>query len=322
MMKTPGFLIDAMAETAVVPSFTRLGYDLRSRLEDWAPLDGYDAEGRVMVVTGATSGIGRAAAAQLARCGATLVVVGRTADRNQAVVDELIEQTGNDRITQVAADMGHLDQVRALAERVLVEHERLDALVHNAGALLARRQETPDGLEVTVASQVVGPFMLTSLLLDRLAASGPARVVTVSSGGMYTAGLTVDGLQMSADRYKGAEQYARAKRAQVALNEMWAERFGDRGIHFHALHPGWVDTPGVDEALPRFGKVLGPALRTPAQGADTMVWLALDDVALQSNGGFWHDRQVRPTHRLPTTRKTDTPETRAALWDWVAERSG
>lgn len=122
--------------------------------------------------------------------------------------------------------------------------------------------------------------------------------------------------------YKGTEQYARAKRAQVTLNEMWSERYGSRNIHFHALHPGWVDTPGVDESLPTFSKVLGPLLRTPEQGADTLVWLAADDAAVASNGGFWHDRRTRSLHKLPATRKTDTLKRRQDLWSWVSDAAG
>jgi NAD(P)-dependent dehydrogenase (short-subunit alcohol dehydrogenase family) len=315
-------VVDSALEVPIVPSFTRIGYLVRKQLESWVPLSGYDLAGKVVVLTGATSGLGRAAAERLAAAGATLVVVGRSASRNEGVVAELIEASGNPNISQVPADMGELDQVRALADAVLANHDRLDVLIHNAGALTATRTDASSGIEATVASQVIGPFLLTSLLLDRLAATEDARVLTMSSGGMYTAGLTVSKLQMSADEYKGAEQYARAKRAQVTLNEMWADRHGSRGIRFHALHPGWADTPGVDDALPGFSKIMGPLLRTPDEGADTLVWLAADDAALEANGGFWHDRVNRSIHKLPTTRKTDTTTRRESLWEWVAEQAG
>lgn len=315
-------VVDAVIEAPIVTSFTRLGYESRKRLDDWTPLNDYDLKAQVVVLTGATSGLGRAAANQLARCGASLVLVGRNSERNESVVAEMIEATGNQAITQVAADLGDLEEVRALAAAVLSEHDRIDVLIHNAGALANERHDAPDGTEATVASQVVGPFLLTSLLLDRLAASAPSRVLTMSSGGMYTAGLTVSKLEMSADDYKGTEQYARAKRAQVTLNEMWAERFGHLGIHFHGLHPGWADTPGVDDALPGFSKVMGPLLRTADQGADTMVWLASDDSALESNGLFWLDRRPRSTHKLPATKRSDTKERREQLWSWVSETAG
>ena len=315
-------IADRALEIPIVTSFTKIGYHARRRLDDWTPLDAYDFTGRVVVLTGATSGLGKCAARVFADQGATLVVVGRSADRNQDVVDELVAATGNPSITQVACDTGEYDQVRELARRVLAEHDRLDVLVHNAGALTAERHDASDGTEQTVASQVVGPFLLTSLLLDRLSATPGSRVITMSSGGMYTAGLIVDGLEMPTDEYSGTEQYARAKRAQVTLNEMWAERHGDRGVSFHAMHPGWADTPGVEAALPGFRKVMGPLLRDADQGADTLVWLAGDDEPLTHNGGFWLDRRLRSIHKLPTTSKTDTPERRAQLWDWVTERAG
>jgi NAD(P)-dependent dehydrogenase (short-subunit alcohol dehydrogenase family) len=315
----PNDLIDAAIEAPIVPSFTRLGYEARRRLDHWAPLDAHDLSGKVIVLTGATSGLGKAAAAQFARLGATLVLVGRTEERNRSVVAELVAATGNQSITQVAADMGHDDQVRHLAERVQGEHDQVDVLIHNAGALSRHRREAPSGVEATVASQVVGPFLLTGLLLPHLAEAAPSRVLTMSSGGMYSAELTVSQLQMTKGEYRGAHQYARAKRAQVALNQEWADRFGDRGIHFHALHPGWAATPGVDDALPRFSRLLGPLLRTPDQGADTLVWLAVADEALQANGRFWHDRRPRPPHKFNKTRLTDTPEQRSELWNWVAE---
>jgi NAD(P)-dependent dehydrogenase (short-subunit alcohol dehydrogenase family) len=303
----------------VVTSFTNIGYGARRRLADWTPLDDYDLTGRVVVVTGATSGLGRSAAETLARLGATLVCVGRTADRNTAVVDEIVTATGNENVSQIACDMGELDQVRRLATEVLDRFDRLDVLAHNAGTLSSERREASSGIEQTVSSQVVGPFLLTHLLLDRLAESAPSRVITMSSGGMYAAGLTVSQLEMTADDYNGTEQYARAKRAQVTLNEMLAERFGDRGVSFQAMHPGWADTPGVEEALPTFRKIVGPFLRTADQGADTLVWLAADDEALDHNGSFWLDRHRRSIHKLPTTRRTDTPARRQKLWDWVSE---
>jgi dehydrogenase/reductase SDR family protein 12 len=162
---------------------------------------------------------------------------------------------------------------------------------------------------------------LTALLLDRLVQTGGARVLTMSSGGMYTAPLSVDDLEMPADAYKGATQYARAKRAQVTLNELWARRL-DSAVHFHAVHPGWADTPGLDASLPRFAQVMGPLLRTAAEGADTLVWLAADDAALQTNGRFWLDRRPRSVHKLPATRRADTEPHRNALWNWVAMTAG
>lgn len=307
-------VVDQLVEAPIAPSFTRLGYDIRSRTDHWDPVDD-DLSDRVIVVTGATSGLGRSAARTLAQMGATVVLVGRDPDRTEATRAELAAQTDNERLETAIADMGDLDAVAALADELAARHERIDVLVHNAGALTADRRESPQGIEMTVASQVMGPFLLTARLLPRLREGRPGRVLTMSSGGMYAAPLTVGGLQMGVGDYDGTEQYARAKRAQVTLNEMWAERVDPGEVVFHALHPGWADTPGVAESLPTFRKVVGPLLRTPEQGADTLVWLAANGRATESSGEFWLDRRPRSIHRLPTTRRSDTPARRARLWD-------
>lgn len=315
-------LADAAMDALVVPSFTRVGYEARRRLFHWS--DRLPAlDGRVVAITGATSGLGRAAAEQLAASGATVIAIGRDQAKTDRVTAEVRVQSGNPNVSGVVADLGDLAQVREAAARVLADHPRLDVLVHNAGALDHERRESPSGLEATVASQVVGPFLLTSLLLDRLRATPPGRVITVSSGGMYAAEVSVDRLAMDADDYDGTKQYALAKRAQVTLNELWAGRVPRQEVVFHAMHPGWADTPGVAASLPTFRRVVGPLLRDPAQGADTIVWLAGDDgEPLATAGGFWLDRRRRPIHRLPSTRRSDTPGRRADLWAWVAERAG
>ncbi|MFN8024481.1 MAG: SDR family NAD(P)-dependent oxidoreductase [Acidimicrobiales bacterium] len=313
-------VVDVALEAPVVPSFTRVGAEVRAAIDGWSSPAPGSMAGRVVVITGGTSGIGRAAARELAVAGAEVVVTGRDLRRTAAVADDLARSTGG-QVSADGADMGDLDAVRELAARLVAAHDRIDVLIHNAGALTAERRTSPQGFEQTVASQVYGPFLLTSLLVPQLTAAH-GRVLTVSSGGMYTSNLEVERLEMDEHAYRGAEQYARAKRAQVTLNEMWAERLEPAGVVCHAMHPGWADTPGVAESLPVFRKVVGPLLRTPAQGADTLVWLAAGEEARSSSGGFWLDRRRRSIHRLPTTRRSDTAARRRQLWDLVAERSG
>lgn len=314
--------LDALLEAPVVPSFTLIGYEARSRLFDWKPLDSYDLADKTIVITGGTSGLGYAAAEEFARLGATLIVVARNPEKTEQAVEQLKADHGTDRISAELADLSDLDEVRAASERIKDMHARIDVLIHNAGALLPERREAPDGTELTTQVMVAAPFLMTTLLLEPLRSAAPGRVITMSSGGMYTSGLTVSGLEMSQESYNGPQQYARAKRAQVVLNEMWAAKIPQSEIVFHAMHPGWADTPGVDAGIPGFGKVMGPLLRTPEQGADTMVWLAADDSLEEKTGLFWHDRAVRSTHKLKSTERTDTPARREALWAWCEQHTG
>ncbi|MDX2381986.1 MAG: SDR family NAD(P)-dependent oxidoreductase [Acidimicrobiia bacterium] len=314
--------IDAALEFMVLPSFTRIGSIVRSRIDSWTALDEYDLSGRSVVVTGATSGLGRAAAAQLLVCGAEVAIIGRDRGRLESTRQALAETTGNAKIIPIVCDMGDLQQVEAAATTITNSFDELDAVLHNAGVLMNDRTDNVAGVETTVAVHVVGPFALTNHLLPALRVRRPGRVITMSSGGMYTAPLTVDRLQMSKESYRGTEQYALAKRAQVTLNEMWAERIESTEVVFHAVHPGWADTPGVADSLPTFGRIMGPLLRTPNEGADTMTWLAADDAARATSGNFWLDRRVRPIHRLGRTRRSDTPERRQRLWDSCVEASG
>ena len=315
--------IDAALEWSIVGSFTRVGSALRRRLDHWAPLDGRSLAGRVIVMTGATSGLGREAARAFARMGATIEIVARNPKKAEVTCTELKQETGNPRVGFVIADTGDLEALRRVAAELLARHPSIHVLIHNAGALDDVRQTSPQGMELTIASQVVGPFLLTGLLLPALKSGAPARVIWVSSGGMYSEPLAVSRLEMSADDYNGTTAYARAKRAQVTLVELWAERLRADRITVHAMHPGWADTPGVERSLPRFRRLVGPLLRTAADAAETLVWLAVDEgEPLSESGRFWLDRRPRPLHRLASTRRSDTAEERDRLWRWAIEKSG
>ena len=291
--------LDRALDLTVVPGYSRLGFSVRRRWWDELPR----MDGRVVLVTGATSGIGLAAATAFADLGARVHLLARNAERGE----NARRRSGAERVWE--CDVSSMRSVRDFARRFRDEQAELHVLVNNAGLLSAERSLSVDGYELALATNVLGPFLLTALLLPALEQDPPSTIVNVSSGGMYTARLRVDDLQTERHRYDGAAVYARHKRAQVVLSEMWAERLSDKGVAVHSMHPGWVDTPGLERSLPRFYRLMKPALRSAEEGADTIVWLA---ATKRPGGGFWHDRERRPTHILPRTRESD--EERARLW--------
>lgn len=316
-------VVDGVLEATVVPSFTRIGPAVRSRLDHWTGPAPGGLAGRVVVITGATSGIGLAATRAWLAAGATVEIVARDAGKVARVAEALRAEFPAGGVGTTTADTADLDALRSAAEVLRSRHARIDALVLNAGALDAEHAYAASGIEQTIASQVVGPFLLSARLFDPLTAAAPGRIVWVSSGGMYSEPLSVDGLTITPDGYRGTVAYARAKRAQVTIAEMMGARVDPARLVVHAMHPGWARTPGVERSLPTFRRVTGPLLRSPEQGADTMVWLATaSGPPATSTGGFWLDRRRRPIHRTRTTRASDTAAERARLWDWVATAAG
>jgi dehydrogenase/reductase SDR family protein 12 len=313
-------LVDDALEIAVVPSFSAIGYSVRHRLFGWVSPPADALRGQTVLITGPTSGLGRATADALAGLGARIVLVGRDRDRLTAVRDDLIRTHGADRFPTVVADMASLGSVRLAARRVLDTETRLDVVVDNAGAIFSERTETPDGYESTFATLVLGPFTLVAGLLPLLRSTGAARVVAVTSGGMYAQRLRLDDLLWEHAPFDGARAYAHAKRAQVALTREWARRVPASEVVFNAMHPGWADTPGISAALPRFYSLMDAILRTPAQGADTTVWLASDPAAGGVTGRVFLDRRPRPFDRLPTTRVSAADRRR--LWEVVVGLTG
>jgi NAD(P)-dependent dehydrogenase (short-subunit alcohol dehydrogenase family) len=308
---------DGLLETSVVGSFSNIGYRVRSR--GWDELEGGIA-GRTAVITGATSGLGLETATQLAELEAKPILVARNEEKAQSVVAEIIRQTGNPDVSYALADLSSLDQVRRLSDQLLDTFSDIHILVNNAGVLPNGRVESVDGIELTLATNLVGSFLLTNLLIPRMVASAPARIINVSSGGMYTQRIDTTDLQSSRGDFNGTVAYAQTKRGQVILTELWAERLAGTGVVVNAMHPGWVNTPGVKDWSPAFQRIMRPLLRSPSEGADTIVWLAAADETETVSGGFWHDRELRPTHRSARTQES-APE-RAELWEALTRLSG
>jgi dehydrogenase/reductase SDR family protein 12 len=312
-----GDLADPALDWTVLPGFSRVGYALRERVVPRGPLE---LEGKTVMLTGASSGIGEAACGQLARAGAQVLMVVRDLEKGERSRQKVLDGAPAAGAELIHCDVSDLASVREAAARFLDSGRPLDVLVNNAGVLPAERRHTGEGFELTFATNVLGPFLLTALLLPALEAAAPSRVVNVSSGGMYTARLDLDDLQLERREFDGARFYAHTKRIEVALAEEWSRRLAGKGVVVHSVHPGWVATPGVASSLPRFDKLMKPLLRDPDAGADTIVWLAGSPLAAEHPGAFWHDRRPRPKHRVPWTRESAAE--RAALFDRCAELCG
>jgi NAD(P)-dependent dehydrogenase (short-subunit alcohol dehydrogenase family) len=297
-------LIDTVLDRTLV-GYGNLGYlARRPGWQDELPL----LDGKVVVVTGAKTGLGRATAKGLAQLGATVRMALRGREDGERVKAELEAEVPGAHLAVDVLDVSSLADVRAYAAAY---RGPLHVLVHNAGVMPPEREETEEGHERMLATHVLGPHLLTKLL--RPAMPRGARVIWVASGGMYGQRLRADDLQYLRGDYKPTTGYARTKRAQVVLSELWAQELAGDGIAVHAMHPGWADTPGIASSLPGFRRLTGPILRTHEQGADTVVWLAAAEEPGHGSGGFWHDRRRRPTHYAGRTRE-DADE-RRALWD-------
>lgn len=312
---SPAGLADALLECSIVGSFTKMGYDVRSRLGGWAD-EPPNLVGQTAVVTGGTTGIGRATAAGLIELGADVIITSRSVARAQDAANELNAGSSTSAtVTGFSLDTSSFSSIMEFVDALSSSVCSIEMLAHNAGALSNTYQTDDRGMEATLSSHLVGPYLLTKLLEPKLTTG--ARVIFMSSGGMYTQRLDVQQLEMSETDYKGAVAYARAKRGQVEMVAHLGNQLAP-AIMLHVMHPGWVDTPGVDEGLPGFGKIMGPLLRDPDQGADTMIWLAAGGAGTSKPGQFWHDREPRRTAYVPGT--STTRRERERLIDWLDEQ--
>jgi len=293
-----GGLRDACRGLLGVAGYSALGYAVRRRRWDPAATE-VDLTGKVCVVTGGSLGLGIAVVRGLAERGATVVIACRNVDRGEAARRAI---AGADRIVVERMDVSSLREVKAFASRFAARFSRLDVLVNNAGALFATRGSSVDGLELTFATNVLGGYALTRALAPRLIASAPSRIIHVGSAAQYLRRLDVRELLHGPGRYVGELAYAHSKRAVGELSASWAEHLREHGVTSNCMHPGLAATPGVERSFPIYRRAAGSALRSPAQGADTAVWLAVASEAAAATGGFWLDRELQAEHVVPWTR--------------------
>ena len=260
-----------------------------------------DMKGKTVIITGGNSGIGLETAVGLAGAGATTIITARDADRAKAAVADIRARSGNEDVDAVLFDLASLGSTRKGAAELLDRCERIDVLVNNAGVVLSDRRESEDGLEMTFAVNHLGPFLLTELLLDRIRASAPARIVNVSSTAHRGArgGLDFDDLQ-SRKNYRGMQVYSASKLANILFTIELARRLEGTGVTVNSLHPGTVATgyarDGDASGLLAFGvKIIKPFILTAEKGAQTSIYLASSPDVAGVTGQYFVKCRARPT---------------------------
>jgi len=291
-------------------SFDRFGFERHSIGFESADLE-VDLYGRRCLVTGPGAGIGYEAALAFADLGAEVVLLSGQGEQAQEAAASIRQSTGNRRVSVQEIDLTSNPSVDAAVAEL--RKSPVDVLVHCAEHFSKERMKTNAGDECSFATNVLGPHRLTSGLASALEASDDARVIWVSSAVMLTRRLNLEDPSWQERDYDGAAAFAETKRAQIVLAELWAEAFDGTSVHVNSMHPGWVvDLPIVRAWLPLLRKLANPILRSPAEGADTIVWLAASQAAEGRTGRFFFDRQAVRTHWLSTT--VETRDDRERLW--------
>ena len=272
-----------------------------------------DWKAKTIVVTGATSGIGRATALGLAKLGSRLILVGRDAGRAEETLAAIRAATGRNDVEVVRGDFARLAEVRRVAEEILARTDAIHVLVNNAGVTLMKRSTTPDSFETTFAVNHLAYFLLTGLLLPRLRAAAPgARIVNVASDAHRWGALDLDDLQ-NERQYKAMKVYGQSKTANILYTRELARRLEGSGITVNALHPGAVATRLGRGSGPLFDllqRAIGVFMKSPEQGAATSIYLASDPALEGVNGRYFADKKEKE----PRPHATD-PATARRLWE-------
>lgn len=275
--------------------YTKSGYAAAAKNFVAADL-GVKCTGKSYLITGANSGIGKQTALEIAKRGGKVHMVCRNPEYAETAKNEIISESGNDDVHVHILDMSQPKDVSSFTKTFTEKEGALDVLVNNAGCMVNKRELTEDGLEKNFATNALGTFMITKGLQEVLLKSSAPRVINVSSGGMLVQKLNMDDLQFEKMKpFDGTMAYAQNKRQQVIMTEKWAAE--NTTINYYAMHPGWADTPAVQNSMPDFHRRMEGKLRSIEEGADTIVWLAISDAALnQKSGLFWQDRVDVSTH--------------------------
>ncbi len=285
----------------LTPSYTQIGFYAR-RLS-WHSKKPFNFDGQCWLITGANAGLGKAMMHAAVSSGADVIAVARNAEKLDAAIAELPTQRA-DRVTPLIADMSLQIDTQKLLDSLIATDKSIDVLQNNVGVLLNEHTVTSEGREKSFVTNILSHFLLTEGLLEQGKFAKSAVIVNMSSGGMYNVPLTYKLLNnLDPAKYNGKVAYGFAKRAQLALSQYWNEQYCENGLRVYTTHPGWARTPGVKSSLPLFWKLQNLILRTPAQGADTALWLCAERPEVSRDEEvIWFDRKPRPTHLFAHTR--------------------
>ncbi|UJR11684.1 hypothetical protein I4U23_015865 [Adineta vaga] len=276
--------------------YTRSGFESAAKQFNQVDTE-VDLTGTHVMITGANSGIGKVTALECAKRQAHVYMVCRDETRGREAQEEIIQKSNNRNVDLHICDLSQPKDVLKFAKEFVQSKKPLNILCNNAGCMINERQLVDNEYEVNFATNTLGTYILTSNLIPVLMNKQPACVFTTSSGGMYMCRLDSDDLNSTKmSSFSGDLVYSQNKRQQVVMMERFAQRYPS--IFFASWHPGWVDTPAVRSAMPSFYSKMQSRLRTPEQGADTLVWLCcLKDIANRyANGEFFQDRTVVSKH--------------------------
>jgi NAD(P)-dependent dehydrogenase (short-subunit alcohol dehydrogenase family) len=278
-------------------------------------------QGKIIMVTGATAGIGKVTAMELARMGAGILLVSRNPEKCAATADRIRNETGNPQVDYLVADLSSQAQIRHLVKQFKAGYNRLDVLVNNAGAFFISRRLSVDGIEMTLALNHLSYFLLTNLLLDVLEASAPARVVNVSSNAHFDAAVDLNDLQLE-NGYSPFKAYGRSKFANVSFTYELARRTQNSGVVANVLHPGLVQTDIGKNASwwMGLGWIVFTLFRkglTPEQGAQTSIYLASSPEVEHLTGKYFAKQKV-----IPSDPATYDMASAQRLWDISARMVG
>jgi len=277
-------------------------------------------QGKIILVTGATDGIGKITARELAKMGATTVIAGRSPEKTARTVMEIREASGNPNVDLLVGDLSSQADVRRVTAEFNQRYDRLDVLVNNAGAYFMKRAESVDGIEMTFALNHLGYFLLTHLLLDALKAGSPARIVNVSSAAHLGARLNLNDLEMKSG-FSGWGAYAQSKLANLLFTYELSRQLGGQGITVNALHPGFVDTNfgvsngGLGGMLMSLAQKVGAI--SPEEGSQTSIYLASSPEVEGISGKYFSKKKA-----VGSSRISQDQELARALWERSLELTG